>query len=335
VIKRRDFLRNGSLLLASAALGSLPKRSILGSEGLPENLLSHDGKIVVEVFLRGGMDGLMAVSPRRDDGLRRLRPSLFMGRRTSASSDRLLQLNDELGLHPAFKPLFDLYQHGELAIVSGIGTDAIHRSHESAVKALDRARFQSRPVEPTPAQRYEGQTTGSGRSQSTVNRSESIGRQLQRAASTIKARRAMRYVTTEMRGWDTHVHQGTLEGEFASKAGELSAAIASFWDDVRSHHGEVIVFTTTEFGRSVRENSSRGTDHGWAFCSFVLGGSVRGGEVYRAKPRVVRTKDEFAEFTPSIDPHTLFSRLVAGHLSPALSDAGDSGLIPLKYLLRT
>ena len=36
----------------------------------------------------------------------------------------------------------------------------------------------------------------------------------------------------------------------------------------------------TEFGRTARENGSRGTDHGHANAMFVLGNSVKGGKVY-------------------------------------------------------
>lgn len=40
----------------------------------------------------------------------------------------------------------------------------------------------------------------------------------------------------------------------------------------------------SEFGRTARENGTRGTDHGHANVMFVLGGPVRGGRVYGAWP---------------------------------------------------
>jgi uncharacterized protein (DUF1501 family) len=42
---------------------------------------------------------------------------------------------------------------------------------------------------------------------------------------------------------------------------------------------DVVVVTLTEFGRTVRENGNRGTDHGHASVSFALGGDVAGGKV--------------------------------------------------------
>jgi uncharacterized protein (DUF1501 family) len=36
----------------------------------------------------------------------------------------------------------------------------------------------------------------------------------------------------------------------------------------------------SEFGRTARENGTRGTDHGHANAMFVLGNSIKGGKVY-------------------------------------------------------
>jgi uncharacterized protein (DUF1501 family) len=36
----------------------------------------------------------------------------------------------------------------------------------------------------------------------------------------------------------------------------------------------------SEFGRTARENGSRGTDHGHGNAMFILGNSVKGGKVY-------------------------------------------------------
>jgi uncharacterized protein (DUF1501 family) len=47
---------------------------------------------------------------------------------------------------------------------------------------------------------------------------------------------------------------------------------------------DVVLVTLTEFGRTVRENGDRGTDHGHASVSFVMGGAVKGGKVHGRWP---------------------------------------------------
>jgi uncharacterized protein (DUF1501 family) len=61
----------------------------------------------------------------------------------------------------------------------------------------------------------------------------------------------------------------------------LAASVADFYKTLKStgHDGRVRLMTFSEFGRRVRENDSRGTDHGAASCLFVAGPSVKGGVV--------------------------------------------------------
>src|SRR5688572_17418653 len=47
---------------------------------------------------------------------------------------------------------------------------------------------------------------------------------------------------------------------------------------------DVVLVSLTEFGRTVRENGNRGTDHGHASVSFVMGGEVRGRKVHGRWP---------------------------------------------------
>jgi uncharacterized protein (DUF1501 family) len=51
---------------------------------------------------------------------------------------------------------------------------------------------------------------------------------------------------------------------------------------------DITVVTMSEFGRTVKENGDRGTDHGHANVMFALGGNVRGGKVYGDWPGLER-----------------------------------------------
>jgi uncharacterized protein (DUF1501 family) len=120
-----------------------------------------------------------------------------------------------------------------------------------------------------------------------------LAQSLMQIAYLIKADLGLRIACTETAGWDTHVGQGTVSGPFATRAGELGEAIAAFWADLEPYQDDVVVLTMTEFGRTVRENGSNGTDHGHGSCLFVLGNQVDGGKVY-------------GEFPERLDPELLF-----------------------------
>ena len=77
-------------------------------------------------------------------------------------------------------------------------------------------------------------------------------------------------------GFDTHSGQADQHAELM---GEVSSAIGGFFTTLGSNVGRVVLVTYSEFGRRVKENGSRGTDHGAASCMFVAGAKVTGGLV--------------------------------------------------------
>jgi uncharacterized protein (DUF1501 family) len=107
-----------------------------------------------------------------------------------------------------------------------------------------------------------------------------LGRSLLQIAYLIKAGVGLRIAAAESHHWDTHAFQGTASGSFAKAARDLAASIAAFWSDLGPYADDVVILTMTEFGRTVEENGSAGTDHGHGSCLFVLGNGVDGGKVY-------------------------------------------------------
>ena len=67
-------------------------------------------------------------------------------------------------------------------------------------------------------------------------------------------------------------------------ADDFSRSLVAFWNDLGELRDDVVVVTLTDFGRNVVENAGVGTDHGRATAMFVLGSSVRGGQVYGTLP---------------------------------------------------
>ncbi len=90
------------------------------------------------------------------------------------------------------------------------------------------------------------------------------------------ARLRLRAVFLESDGWDTHVNQGTETGGMATRVRDLAEAMATLSDGFRGRR-ELVVVAMTEFGRTVRPNGSRGSDHGHGSVMLVTGPRVRGG----------------------------------------------------------
>lgn len=80
-------------------------------------------------------------------------------------------------------------------------------------------------------------------------------------------------------GWDTHVNQGGAQGTQANNLRNLGAGLATFAREMGPVWANTTVWVVSEFGRTFRENGSRGTDHGHGSVCWWLGGGVRGGRV--------------------------------------------------------
>ncbi len=80
-------------------------------------------------------------------------------------------------------------------------------------------------------------------------------------------------------GWDTHVNEGNTQGQLASLLGNLGQGLAAFAQQMGPAWNQTVVVVLSEFGRTFRENGTRGTDHGHGTVYWVLGGAVRGGRI--------------------------------------------------------
>lgn len=78
-------------------------------------------------------------------------------------------------------------------------------------------------------------------------------------------------------GWDTHRSQTRGLGR---GLGQLSDAVLTLKEGLGSNWQKTAVLAMTEFGRTARENGSKGTDHGTGGAMLLAGGAIRGGKVY-------------------------------------------------------
>ncbi|MDR5756970.1 DUF1501 domain-containing protein [Caballeronia sp. LZ035] len=227
-------------------------------------------RALVLVDLNGGNDGLNTVIPVGDPRYRALRPTLAI------PQDQVVPLDDRTGLHPSLLPLLKVWQEQELAIVQGVGHDATHRSH-----------FRSRQIWDTASDthEYRGDTWLAHASVPLAQGSPaaSFAAACTAAARSIVQREAA-VIRIALHGFDTHENQAPRH---AARLAQLADGLMELRTKLiaAGEWHRTLVMTSSDFGRSARENSARGTDHGAAAAQFVMGGNVRGG-LWGAAPRL-------------------------------------------------
>ncbi len=94
---------------------------VKGFEQVASNRLGYKRLVIIQ--LSGGNDGLNTVVPYRNDLYYKARPKLAI------PQNKIINLNDELGLHPSLTPLKRLYDNGCLSIINNVGYPNPVRSH--------------------------------------------------------------------------------------------------------------------------------------------------------------------------------------------------------------
>ncbi len=106
--------------------------------------------------------------------------------------------------------------------------------------------------------------------------STGLGERLNLAARLLKSDLGARVFYTTQSGFDTHAAQ---EDTHSGLLSEFAGAVAAFFEDLRAARlsERVALLAFSEFGRTIRENGSGGTDHGTAGVVFLAGPDVRDG----------------------------------------------------------
>jgi uncharacterized protein (DUF1501 family) len=111
-----------------------------------------------------------------------------------------------------------------------------------------------------------------------------------------------------------------VQGQLANRFSDLARGIRALHDDLGDRIDDIVVLTMSEFGRTVSENGTGGTDHGHANCMLVLGGGVAGGRILGEWPGLDREQlYDGRDLARTTDFRAIFAEVVSGHL-------GTSGL---------
>jgi uncharacterized protein (DUF1501 family) len=358
---------------------------------------AHWDRILVLVELKGGNDGLNTVVPYRDKIYYEQRPKLAI------ESGRVLQLDEQLGLHPSLEGLMPIWQRGGLAVALGVGYPNPNRSHFRSIEIwetgsesneylqagwLSRLFEREAPPESFAADgvvlgngdigplsggaralamsdpqrfvRQAGNVKGEGSGASnpalahllevreglehavdklrrqaqaapTLKTSfpgNGFGRQMETAAKLLVGEAPVAVVKVSHGGFDTH---GNQDGTHARLLQELGGGLAAFQKAMTEAGmwNRVLVMTYSEFGRRVKENGSRGTDHGTAAPHLVMGGRVKGG-IYGQQPSL--TELDGGDLRHTLDYRRLYATVAERWWELPAGSQGSTEYRPIECL---
>ncbi|HEV2883697.1 MAG TPA: DUF1501 domain-containing protein [Pyrinomonadaceae bacterium] len=145
-----------------------------------------------------------------------------------------------------------------------------------------------------------------------------FGNSLLQISQLIKAGVGLEVAFTDVGGWDTHVNQGNSRGQLSNLLQQFSNGIAALYADLGQRMDDVMILTMSEFGRTVRENGNRGTDHGHANAMFVVGNGVKGGKIYGQWPGLKSDQlHDGRDLELTTDFRDVFSEIAGRHLGTA------------------
>jgi uncharacterized protein (DUF1501 family) len=207
-----------------------------------------------------------------------------------------------------------MYDHSHDTVLHGTGKETF-----SAVKIMQS--IQKQRYTPANGAKYPG---------------GKFGQNLQQIARLIKADVGIEVAFAEIGGWDTHVNEAN---QLANNLTEFGQSLAALYQDLGDRMEDVTVVTMSEFGRTVRENGDRGTDHGHANVMFVMGGDIRGGKVYGDWPGLADDEQlyEGRDLNLTTDFRDVLGELVARHMGnrnlkavfPGYENPKFRGLLPV------
>jgi uncharacterized protein (DUF1501 family) len=386
MLSRRDFLKRSSLVaLAPAAPGFLAHTA---RAAMPQ----RDGRVLVVLELSGGNDGINTVVPFADEGYAKHRKTLRL------SKDRLVKVDDKVGLHPSLGNFGKLLEARQLVVAQGVSYPNPSRSHFRSMATWNTARLDpeehkgpgwlgrgldaagagasallvgagpppvairgrrsiasaiERPedfslapgADPRKAlasgepaddlaafvQRsmLDAYATADRLTQVAGDKDDSrypqsgLASRLRLIARLLKAGLDTRVYYTLQSGYDTHSAQLFTHGNLLF---ELSAALKAFLDDLAAAKlaERVVVLLFSEFGRTVSENGSAGTDHGTAGPVFLAGRGIRGGLV-GTTPSLLDLDPQHGDLRRSLDFRQVYATVLEDWLGlPAVQTLGGS-----------
>ena len=271
--------------------------------GLPDTTRSHfqaqeyleTGTLEADTVPNGWLNRLLGVLPQgtSTQGLNigATMPAIFSGSQSVASIEfgkagsRQLPI-DRPQIQIAFDQLYandarlgQIYQEGRTA-------------RDTLMRELSQERIEASQGAATPSQ------------------FESSARYL---AQLMKGEAATQVAFLDIGGWDTHVNQ---RGVFNKQLESLGKGLSTLAEALGPVYQHTAIVVTSEFGRTVAENGNSGSDHGYGNALWLLGGSLKGQQMYGTWPGLSEEQQHKSrDLAITTDTRDVLMSLLSQHFS--------------------
>lgn len=156
--------------------------------------------------------------------------------------------------------------------------------------------------------------------------SQGLAQDAHRLCTLMRAEPSLKIGFLSAGGWDTHFYQGNQTGLLANNLRNLAQGLSLLWREMPDRDNSLIL-VMSEFGRTIAENGSKGTDHGHGNVFWLLGGQVNGGRMHGEWPGLESAaRFEGRDLAVVHDYRAILARSVRQQF--ALSDSRLADLFP-------
>ena len=117
-----------------------------------------------------------------------------------------------------------------------------------------------------------------------------------------------RVAVFEVDGFDTHAAQGATNGAHADCLNEYDQILRGLEVSLGDNMKNTLILTLTEFGRTIKQNSSNGTEHGYGTALLMAGGLVKKAEVHTDWPGLKKKElFEGRDLNSTVDSRSIYA----------------------------
>ena len=327
-ISWRNFLKGSATTLFLAGF-NFP---VLASTSKKKNL--------VVIMLRGGMDGLCAVPIIGDKNFEKRRKQLIL--------DDTIKLNSDFSLHPVLDNFHDLWKESKGAIVHATNIPYTERSHfdgQNLMESGGKVPYKVKTgwlgrgmkvaglkqeglalalpmpliLRGVPQNNNYFPTKGKLPTDKVLSLLKDVYKERSYAAddlyslaneagTLLKKPDGPRVAVFEVGGFDTHAAQGGVHGTHSDCLKEMDLVFGTLKKRLKEEFDNTLIVTLTEFGRTIKQNSGLGTEHGYGSAIFMGGGLLKNNQVYTDWPGL-KSKELFQgrDLNSTIDARSVYA----------------------------